>query len=145
MVKVLIKWSKTIQTRDTAQVISLPKLKNRIICPFRALKALQVLYPMSADHSAFQVNVQSGWQPITDSKIRKCLKSINMTLGLNPHFYTFHSFRRSGATFAYNAHIPIQQIQRHGTWSSDCIWRYIQADHSSGESLALSLATVINA
>ena len=145
LVKILIKWSKTIQTRDVVQVVSLPKLKNKLICPFQALKALFSLYPMSADHSAFQVKTQSGWQPITDSKIRKCLKSINMTLGLNPHFYTFYSFRRSGATFAYNAHIPVQQIKRHGTWTSDCVWRYIQADHSSGENLALSLATAINA
>ena len=145
LVKILIKWSKTIQTRDVVQVVSLPKLKNKLICPFRALKALSSLYPMSADNSAFQVKMQLGWQPITDSKIRKCLKSINMTLGLNPHFYTFHSFRRSGATFAYNAHIPVQQIKRHGTWTSECVWWYIQADHSSGENLALSLAKAINA
>ena len=143
MVKILIKWSKTIQNRDSVQVVSLPKLSNKLICPFRALKALGSLYPMSANHSAFQVKMQSGWQPLTDSKFRKCLKSINMTLGLTPHFYTFHSFRRSGATFAYNAHIPVQQIKRHGTWTSDCVWRYIQADHSSGECLAFSLANAI--
>ena len=145
LVKILMKWSKTIQTRDVVQVVSLPKLKNKLICPFRALKALSSLYPMSADNSDFQVEMKSGWQPITDSKIRKCLKSINMTLGLNPHFYTFHSFRRSGATFAYNAHIPVQQIKRDGTWTSECVWRYVQADHSSGENLALSLANAINA
>ena len=145
LVKILIKWSKTIQTRDVVQVVSLPKLQNKLICPFRALKALASLYTMSADHSAFQVKTQSGWQPITDSQIRKCLKFINMTLDLNPHFYPFHSFRRSGVTFTYNAHIPVQQIKRHGTWTSECVWRYIQADHSSGENLAMSLATAINA
>ena len=100
LVKILIKWSKTMQTRDVAQVVSLPKLKNKIICPFRALKALSTMYPMSADHSAFQIKTQSGWQPLTDTKVRKCLTSINMALGLNPHYYTLHSFRRSGATFA---------------------------------------------
>ena len=96
LVKVLIKWSKTIQTRDVVQVVSLPKLKNKLICPFQALKALESLYPMSVDQCAFQVKMQSGWQPIMDSKVRKSLKSIKMTLGLYPHFYTFHSFRRSG-------------------------------------------------
>ena len=121
LMKILIKWSKTIQTRDVVQVVSLPKLKNKLICPFRALEALASLYSMSADHSAFQVKTQLGWQPNTDSKIRKCLKSINKTLCLNPHFYTFHCFRRSGATFAYNAHIPVQQIKRHGTWTSECV------------------------
>ena len=68
-----------------------------------------------------------------------------MTLGLDPHYFTYHSFRRSGATFAYNAHVSIQQIKRQGTWSSECIWRYIQSDHVSGEALAFSLAAIINA
>ena len=85
--------------RDAVQVVSLPKLKNKFICPYQALRALVSLYPMSPDESVIQVKVLSGWQPLTDSKVRKCLKSINMTLGLNPHFYIFHSFRRSGATF----------------------------------------------
>ena len=144
-VKILIKWSKTMQTRDVAQVVSLPKLKNKIICPFTALRALATMYPMSADRSAFQFETHLGWQPLTDTKVRKCLTSINMAMGLNPHYYTFHSFRRSGATFAYNAHVPIQHIKRHGTWSSDCVWRYIQSDHSSGEVLASSIAKVIDA
>ena len=144
MVKVMVKWTKTLQNRDTVQVICLPKLKNSVICPFRALKALSKLYTMSATSSAFQILGKSGWQVLTDTKVRKCLKAVNVSLGLNPHFFTFHSFRRSGATFAYNAHVPIQQIKRHGTWSSECVWRYIQADHSAGESLALSLAAAIN-
>ena len=71
---------------------------NKIICPFRALMALSAIYPMSAHNSAFQVKTQLGWQPLTDTRVRKCLTSINMTLGLNPHYYTFHSFRRSAAT-----------------------------------------------
>ena len=98
---------------------------------------------MSASTSVFQVQGKSGWQPLTDTKVRKCLKAINVSLGLNPHFFTIHSFRRSGATFAYNSHVPIQQIKLHGTWSSECVWRYIQADHSAGETLALSLAAAI--
>ena len=134
-----------MQNRDAVQVISLPKVSNRAICPFRALKALKKYYPMTATHSAFQMNTSGGWQPLTDSRVRKALKSINMTLGLDPAFFTYHSFRRSGATFAYNAHVPIQQIKRHGTWSSECVWRYIQSDHVSGEALAYSLAAVINA
>ena len=121
-----MKWSKTMQRRDVAEVVPLPKLKKKIICPFRALRAMLTIYPMSAGHSAFQIKTQSGWQPLTDTKVRKCLTSTNMTLGLNPHYYTFHSFRRSGATFAYNSHVPIQHIKRHGTWSSDYAWRYIQ-------------------
>ena len=143
-VKILVKWTKTMQNRDAVQVICLSKLTNPVICPYKGLKALTKMYPMSTVTSLFQIHGNTSWQPLTDSKVRKCLKTINVSLGLNPHFFTFHSFRRSGATFAYNFHVPIQQIKRHGTWSSECVWRYIQADHSAGESLASSLAAAIN-
>ena len=38
--ELLIKWSKTFQTRDKVKRVTLPKLKNSSICPFAALKAL---------------------------------------------------------------------------------------------------------
>ena len=130
--------------KDKVQVVSMPKVANRAICPYRALKALAKLYPMTDSECAFQSKMPSGWQPLTDTRVRKVLKSTNMTLGLHSHFFIYHCFRRSGATFAHNAHVPIQQIKRHGTWSSECVWRYIQLDHLSGEELAYSLAAVIN-
>ena len=135
-VTILVKWTKTMQNRDAVQVVCLPRLTNPVICPYKALQALTKMYPMSAVTSLFQIHGNTSWQPL------KCLKTINVSLGLNPHFFTFHSFRRSGAT--YNSHVPIQQIKHHGTWSSECIWRYIQADHSACESLASSLAAAIN-
>ena len=39
-VKIRIKWSKTFQTRNKVQCITLPKLHDHCICPFRALKEL---------------------------------------------------------------------------------------------------------
>ena len=144
-VKLLIKWSKTLQTRDKVQCVTLPKLQDSAICPFRALKALFHLYPMSPHTSLFQLQTTLGSNPLTDSRVRKTLKILNSILGLHPSFFTFHDFRRSGATFAYNSHIPIQQIKRHGTWSSDCVWQYIHSDHASGENIAVALASTINA
>ena len=143
-VKILIKWSKTIQSRDTVQCITLPKLQDSTICPFSALKALFRLYPMSAVTSLFQVPAPSGLNPLTDSRVRKILKVINQSLGFHPSHFTFHDFRRVGATFAFNAQIPIQDIKRHGTWSSNCVWKYIQSDHSSGDNIATALASAMD-
>ena len=143
--KILLKWSKTIQTRDLIQCITVPRLHNKLVCPYSALKVLFKAYSMSSTSSLFQISSSHGYIPLTDSRVCKAIKSINQTLGLNPAFHTFHDLRRSGATFAYNSHIPIKQIKRHGTWSSDCVWRYIQSDHASGESLATTLASTINA
>ena len=143
--KVLIKWSKTIQNRDQVQCITLPKLKQSLISPHRALRTLFKLYPMSSTTSLFQIHTSRGLIPLTDSRVRKALKSIDLVLGLNPTFHTFLDFRRSGATFAHASRVPIQDIKRHGTCSSDCVWRYIQSDHASGENLASTLASTINA
>ena len=141
--KVLIKWSRTMQTRDKVQCLTLPKLKNKIISPYRALKAIFKLYPMSPDSSLLQLPSQQGLNPMTDSRVRKFLKRINIALDLPSNYFSFHDLRRSGATF--HSHFPIQDIERHGTWSSDCVWSYIQSDHSSGETLANALALSINA
>ena len=100
-----------MQTRDRVVFLSLPKLSNRLICPFRVLKSLFKEFPMSATTSLFQIPTSLGSNPVTDSKVRKILKKINIKLGLSPNFFPFHDFRRSGATFAYNAHIPLQEIK----------------------------------
>ena len=114
-----------MQTRDKVQCLSLPKLKNKLLCPYRALKSLYKLYPISSSTSLFQIKTGQGWIPLTDSRVRKTLQSMNVVLGLSPAFHTFHDFRRSGATFTHASHVPIQDKKCHGTWSSDCVWRYI--------------------
>ena len=130
-VKVLLKWTKTMQTRDRVQCVTPPRLHDKRSCPYVAL-ALFKTYPMSSNSSLFQISTTHGYITLTDSTVHKTLKSINQALGLNPTFHTFHDFRRSGAMFAYKSHIPIQEIKRHGTWSSDCVWHYIQSDTHQG-------------
>ena len=84
-VKLLIKWSKTFQDSSKAQAITLPKLGSSI-CPYSALKALSSLYEFSAKTSLFQFKTLTEWVPVTDTRRRKCFKSINLTLGLSPSF-----------------------------------------------------------
>ena len=127
-VKLLLKWSKTIQMRDQVKLITLPKLQMCEICPYRALKVIFRLYSPGGMEPLFQCNTAYGWQVITDSRVRKSLSTSNRMMGLRKGFYTFHAFRCSGATLAYRAHTPIQQIKDHGTWTSECIWRYIVSD-----------------
>ena len=142
--KLLFKWSKTIKTRDRVEIITLPRLTDTDLCPRNALKALFDLYHMSPSSSMFQIHTKKGWVTLIDSRVQKVLSRINVSLGLHPHHFTFHSLCRSGAMYAFNAHVPIQEIKRQGTWTSDCVWRHIQANQSAGEKLAKSLASVIN-
>ena len=69
--------------------------------------------------------VKSGaFVPLTDSAARKHLKKVSTVLQL-PTPLTFHLFRRSGTTWAFQHGVPMQDIMSHGTWTSDCVWRYV--------------------
>ena len=65
-------------------------------------------------------------------------------IGLPKGHFTFHSFWRSEATLAYNVHVPIQSIKRHGSWTSDCVWTFIQEINNFSADIA-SWFTIINA
>ena len=54
-VKMAIKWSKTLQSSDRLHVITIPKLKASLICPYRALKKLFQLYALFGNQLLFQV------------------------------------------------------------------------------------------
>ena len=82
---------------------------------------------MSGSTPLFQIHTDQGSITLVDSRVRKNFSQINIHLGFTPSFFTFHDFSQAGATFAY------------GTWSSDCVWGYIQSDHTSGENLADAL------
>ena len=71
---------------------------------------------------------------------QKFLSKINLQQGYPSLYYCFHGFHGSGATLAHRAHVPIEQIKHHGTWTSDCIYAYIKKDHQFAENIATSMA-----
>ena len=143
--KLLIKWSKTMQTRDRTHTITLPRLYPSPLCPVTALTSAMSQYSPGPQDPLFQVRTMSGFKPITESRLRKVLSKLVIKLGLPKGHFTFHTFRRSGATLAYNAHVPIQSIKSHGSWTSDCVWTYIQENNKFSADIASSFAKLINA
>ena len=118
---VLVKWSKTMQYDKDVKLITVPKISGSSSSPLEAL---------------FQYKVTDSWVPLTDARVRRHLNLIFDRLGLAGAGFTFHSFRSSGATFAFNNDVTLQNIQRHGTWTSDCVWRYITDSVHCGEQVA---------
>ena len=141
---VTIKWSKTLQTRDRVHVITVPKLASPLLCPVRALQQAIALYNPAPHEPLFQVKTSKGWVVLIDSRIRKALAKLNVKMGFPPSHFTFHTFRRSGASFAYNSHMPLGSIKHHGSWTSDCVWTYIQANENSSRDIAASFARIID-
>ena len=73
------------------------------------------------------------------------LPKIKQTLGFSNSHFTFHSFRMSGASFAYNSNIPLSDIKQHGTWSSNSVWLYIyKQDPKKGNLIAHSFSKLLS-
>ena len=117
---ILIKWSKTIQFRDRVVTIRVPFLPGSSLCLVTALKAMIALVPGSDNDPLFATHTYDSVLPLTDSMVRKHLKRVLALHGLQND-----SFRRSGASWAYNHGVPMEAIKSQGTWVSDTIWRYM--------------------
>ena len=100
--------------------------------------------PGEKDSPLLQFKKDNLWLPLTDSQVRRHLRNILKWLNKPKNFVTFHSFRRSGATFAFNHNVPLQDIQRHGTWTSDCVWRYVTDTSDAGSRVAETFATLLS-
>ena len=118
----IIKWSKTLQTRDKIHVITVPKLSCPLLCPVTALQKAIAMYNPAPQDPLFQIKTAKGWVVLIDSRIRKVLAKLNVKMGLAPSYFTFQTFRHSGASFAYNSRMPLGSIKQHGSWTSDCVW-----------------------
>ena len=141
---VSLKWSKTVQTRDKIHVVTVPKLACPLLCPVKAMQEAISLYNPAPQEPLFQIKTSKDWVVLIDSKMRKVLSKLKVKMGFSPSHFTFHTFLRSGASFAYNSHMPLGSIKHHGSWTSDCVWAYIQANQNSSRDIAASFARIIN-
>ena len=121
--QLIVKWAKNMQKHSDCHVIHIPLIKNKNICPVLNLQTLFKLFPAPYSSPMFFDPITK--KPLIQSNIRQALSVILQILKIPPGFITFHSFRRSGATFAFNHSVNIQNIQAHGAWRSQAIWTYL--------------------
>ena len=140
---IIVKWTKTMQFQNKCKVIKIPFLLGSSLCPVTALGVLLRIVPGSKNDPLFQVRVQGSWSVLTDSRLRKHFKSVLRRLSLHNTSLTFHSFKRSGATLAFNSNVSLQHIKSHGTWTSDTVWRYINDNESAADQVALSFKKLL--
>ena len=133
---ILVKWSKTIQDRKHIKILKIPSLGSNPICPVTAIKNLLQITPGSNNSPLFQYKKSTKWLPLTDNQVRRHFKTILNRLQLHNSTLTFHAFRRSGASFAFNSNVSLQDIQSHGTWTAECVWKYITLDHNASDQVA---------
>ena len=124
-VHLIVTCSKTKQTSGQVQVVELPSLPNKVIFPVQALKWLLTKSQNNKTDPLFQIQTTNEWVPLTASNVRSFLRLIVVTLGWNPSPYTFHAFRCSGASLAFDNNVEFYKIKQHGHWRSEAIWAYL--------------------
>ena len=105
---ILVKRTKTLQDRNSHHFVQIPILQNKHLCPVTAIQ--QLLAPCQLVPSAHLfAHKICPYHPVIDTTIRDGLRKILTHLGIPLLGHGFHTFRRSGATLAYN-NIQLQHI-----------------------------------
>ena len=121
----VVKWTKTLQDHRSHHVIQLPEISNPLLCPIRALKKLLNSRPLPHHYPLFANNFPPYTQVI-DSHIRDALKKVLTHKNIPTQGHSFHAFRRSGATLAFDNNVSLQNIMSHGLWRSSAVLIYLQ-------------------
>ena len=109
----IIKWTKSLQDSNSYHIIQLSSIKNIYLYPVRALRNLLSSRSLPPTAPLFANNFHPFAQ-IIDRHIRNALKTILTSRNIHLQGHRFHTFRRSGATYAFNHNVPLQNIMAHG-------------------------------
>ena len=138
----LLKWTKTLQDGKSSHMIQIPYVENWFLCPIRALKALLNSRPLPLGFPLF-ATIYPPHSQVIDTHIRDALRSVLAILNISTVGHGFHTFRRSGATLAFDHNIPLQNIMAHGLWRSSSVWTYLQNASQAASIIPSTFASII--
>ena len=142
---VLLKWSKTNQFGQNSQLVPLPTTQDPSLCPVTAFKELTDLVPTYHKNQpllSLPDQPQGVFVPVSQSWLGTHLSATLRVMGEDPAAYSFHSFRRSGATTAFRAGVDFAHIKKHGGWRSDSFWTYVTGITTGHSPVTRQLALV---
>ena len=120
-----IRWSKTIQFKERTLTLPLPRIRNHVLCPLQAVfNSFQKTSDAPSSGPALTVSTNPVI-PLTVNMFRSVFYECLSKSGIQVNHYSGHSFRRGGASWAYQSGVPIQTIKNIGDWKSDAYQRYI--------------------
>jgi integrase len=142
--RLTIKWSKVIQFKDRTLVIEFPRMPGSVMCPVTAtFRAFQLSASAPPNGPAFVSKSGIPHSPLSPcvfvKKVQECLKKV----GIEPSQYSGHSFRRGGASWAYNIGIPLETIRQLGDWKSNACLAYISVSRQHVTDALLKMQTSV--
>lgn len=121
---VTLKWSKTNQA-GRLEIFPLLKNEGNKLCPLKAYQKMVNACPADDASPAFLVKRYGKLRTVTYRQYQEKIKSCVLAIGLDPAHFTSHSFRRGGATYAFQCGLSGSFIKKLGDWSSDAYLEYI--------------------
>lgn len=124
---VTLAWSKTIQARERVHEVPLAGRRGSILDPVALYSLLCRRVPAPADAHAFAypASISGRLVPLSQRAFVASVKRLARRSGLRADDFAGHSFRRGGASFAFEAGVRGELIQAHGDWRSDAYLRYL--------------------
>ena len=122
---VLIRWSKTLQLGERHLQVPLVEIPGSVLCPCRAFDHMVRLLTAEDVSPAFLHFVNGGLVSVCHRVFVGTLGKLLRLAGVDARGFTGHSFRRGGASWAFQAGVPGELIQLHGDWRSDAYLKYL--------------------
>ena len=97
---VRVKWAKNLQKPERSHSVRIPEIHDHVLCPVRNISAL-INSRSAGPHTPLFLT--SDGAVLTQSMLRRRLTSVLTYLHIPLTGLGFHTFRRSGATIAFDA------------------------------------------
>lgn len=96
--------------------------------------------PASAPLFSVRNTSSESCQPITYSQFSRFLARSIQAIGAHPSAFSPHSFRRGGATFAFDCGLPAEFIKLQGDWRSDAYLVYLELTDNQKRAAVAAMA-----
>jgi hypothetical protein len=124
---IILKWTKTIQSRERTLVFPITAIPGSCLCPLKAFVRLTYQSPAGPDSPAF-FYLHHVPNTVTQASFTAFLRDSLSQFNYQPQRYSGHSFRRAGASHAFRMGVPQELIQVQGDWASDAYKSYLTLD-----------------
>ena len=137
---VSIRWSKTIQFKDRILKLPLPRIQEHVLCPVQAtFKAFSMTPNAPPDGPAFVISQSAQPVPLTVKIFIETVRRALVSSGFDGKQFAGHSFRRGGASHAYQCGISTETIKNIGDWRSNAYENYV---FDSTDSLKVAMLNI---
>ena len=116
------------------------RCNESVLCPVRALLSHFGASPLEGGRPLFSYSTGGKETVLTQRVFVSKLRSLLLKVGVDPSVYSAHSFRRGGASYAFELGLSPLQIKLRGDWASEAYERYVYISTGATFAVARALA-----